>query len=152
MSPIRCPYCGAEDTEAAACEDGPIVCQSCGKAVELPAPGAACPEAGRDDRRWSAGPPEESARRWSDVAPPGDDESSSSISVSQSSILPRGEAPREDGSAQVSERHADNPYATALARRVRSPRSPLIWLLLVAALFLAALIAAAILARRFALW
>jgi len=90
----------------------------------LPAP-PPLSSGGRDDR-WSAGPPEDSANRWS-AQPPLGDESSSSESVSQTSILPR----RELGHAVL----------------VRRPVAPLVWALIVMAIFLAALIGAIALAR-----
>ncbi len=92
MSLIQCPYCGTQCT-AAETGGGSWVCGNCGKAIELPPaaagiPAPPLPAEGGDDR-WSEGPPEDSANRWSAQAPLGD-ESSSSESVSQTSILPRG--------------------------------------------------------------
>jgi hypothetical protein len=134
MSAIRCPYCGAECTDAGG--DSSRVCRACGRALEPPLPGssdAAPPPqtAGGGDDRWSEGPPEESAIRWSTQPPLGDD-SSSSESVSQTSILP-------DGSA-------DQPAF------VRQPTAPLVWALILLALFLAALIGAIVLARSIRHW
>ncbi len=83
------------------------------------------------DDRWSEGPPEDSANRWSAQAPLGD-ESSSSESVSQSSILPRGEL--------------EQPLL------VRRPAAPLVWALIVLVLFLAALIGVIVLARSIRPW
>lgn len=139
MIGIRCPYCGTANIEAAARDARSFVCMSCGKAVEPPLRGQSVvpppplPSEGRDDRRWSDGPPAESADRWSTVAPlGGGDDSSSSVSLSQSSILP------PDG--------AEEPPL------VRPPRSPLLWLLLVLVLFTAALIGVIMLARNVRPW
>ncbi len=137
MALIRCPYCGAASMEAAARDARSFVCQSCGRAVEGPTTGQRVippPAAGEihDNRRWSDGPPAESADRWSSVPPLGDDDSSSNVSVSQSSILPREDAVE--------------------APLVRPARSPLIWPLLVLALFLAALIGVVMLARSIKPW
>ena len=140
MSAIRCPYCGTQCPDAATRErepggDSSFVCRGCGKAVEPPMAGNHVPApppqnpGGKD--RWSEGPPEDSANRWSAQSPLGD-ESSSSESVSQSSILPGGEL----GEAAL----------------VRPPRSPLTWALIVLALFLAALIGATVLARSIRPW
>ena len=122
MGPIRCPYCGAANSEAAR-SDGSFVCQSCGRAVEPPpAVHSVVPPPGdfEDNRRWSDGPPEESAKRWSTIAPWGDDESTSSVSVSQSSILPR-EMPEEPA----------EPPSSGGESAPRAARSPLIWLLVI---------------------
>jgi HEAT repeat protein/uncharacterized Zn finger protein (UPF0148 family) len=136
MIPIRCPYCGAVSKEAAVRDDGSFICSSCGKAVEPPPmPPPAPSESSRDNSRWSDGPTEESASRWSNVAPLGDDESSSSISTSQSSILPRNE--RDAG---------DN----AIPRP--PPQSPWLWPLVIVVLFLAALIGVVVLARHIKPW
>ena len=128
MAAIHCPYCGMQRADAATRErvpggDSSFVCPGCGKAVEPPLAGNSIPappqhNAGGDNR-WSEGPPEDSANRWS-VQPPLGDESSSSGSVSQSSILPTGEP--------------DQPLL------VRPARSPLVWALIVLVIFLAALI------------
>jgi len=141
MSAILCPYCGRQCTDAATRErvpggDSSFVCRGCGKAIEPPLRGnsAVAPppqNAGGSNDRWSEGPPEESANRWSTQAPLGD-ESSSSESVSQTSILPRGEL--------------DQPAL------VRPPRSPLVWALIVLALFLAAMIGVIVLARSIRPW
>ena len=141
MSVIRCPYCGTQCTDAATRErvpggDSSFVCRSCGKAVEPPLAGNSVPppplqNLGRRSDRWSEGPPEASANRWSAQAPLGDD-SSSSESVSQTSILPRGESEQ--------------------AVLVRPPPSPLVWALIVLALFLAALIGVIVLARSIRPW
>ncbi len=138
MTPIRCPYCGAPSMEAAARNDGSFVCVSCGKAVEPPPARRppAPPDDAREGGRWSAGPPAESASRWSSVAPLGDDESSPSISASLSSILPRGE--------EEPRLHQNAPGRPAW--------SPLVWTLLVIAIFLAALIGVVILARNVKPW
>ncbi len=134
MSAPRCPFCGTPSPDAAAREqvpggDSSFICRNCGKAVEPPVAGKAAPappqNAGSSDR-WSAGPPEESANRWSTQAPLGD-ESSSSESVSQSSILPDGDL--------------EPPLL------VRPPAAPLTWALIVLAIFLAALIGVIVLAR-----
>jgi hypothetical protein len=131
MSAIRCPYCGAE------CSGDPsLVCRNCGKAVERPlgGSGAAAPPSqlsGGGSDRWSEGPPEESANRWSAQPPLGDD-SSSSESVSQTSILPDGDLEQP-----------------AL---VRPARSPLVWALIMLAVFLAALIGVIVLARTIRPW
>jgi HEAT repeat protein len=138
MSSIHCPYCGAANTETAARNDGSFVCQNCGKAVEPP-PVVPPPAPGNvpDNRRWSDGPPEESASRWSTVGPWGDDESTSSVSASQSSILPRDEA------AEVS---GEQPPL------IQPARSPLVWLLVILVLFIVILCCAIMLARSIRPW
>jgi HEAT repeat protein len=135
MGSIHCPYCGAANTEAAR-SDGSFICRSCGKAVEPP-PVVPPPAPGElsDDRRWSDGPPEESAQRWSTIGPWGDDESTSSVSVSQSSILPR-----------------DTPEEPAEVPLIRPARSPLAWLLVILLLFVVLLIGAIVLARSIRPW
>lgn len=141
MNPIRCPYCGAASMEAAARDDGSFLCTGCGRAVEPPPRRTDL----RDDRRWASGPTEESASRWSSVPPLGDEESSSSFSASQSSILPRTELEERDEAGPAGGSRAD-------ARQAASSRSPLVWLLLTAVLFLAAMIGAVIVARRVKPW
>jgi HEAT repeat protein len=146
MGPIRCPYCGAANTEDAARSDGSFVCQSCGKAVEPPPAvhGVVPPPIAddiEDNRRWSDGPPEESANRWSTIAPWGDDDSTSSVSVSQSSILPR-DAPEEPAEPQ-----SDHGAAAA-----KPARSPLAWLLVILVLFVVLVIGAIFLAQRIRPW
>jgi HEAT repeat protein len=138
MTQIRCPHCGAAGTEAS--RDDRFICPSCGKAVEPPprqqvVPPPIAASENRDNRRWSDGPPEASANRWSMVAPLGDEESSASISVSQSSILPP---------------HAEIP--TDEPSPVRPARSPLVWPLAGLAVFLAILIAVVFVARRVKPW
>jgi len=133
MSLIQCPYCGTQCT-AAETGGGSWVCGNCGKAIELPPaaagiPAPPLPAEGGDDR-WSEGPPEDSANRWSAQAPLGD-ESSSNESVSQTSILPRG---------------------AEEAVLVRRPRSPLAWTLVLLAVFLAALCGVVVLARSIRPW
>ncbi len=149
MTRICCPYCGAASTEAAR-SDGSFVCQSCGKAVEppptrqpvVPPPIANAPQGGGgDSHRWSAGPPEESAKRWSTIAPCDDDESISSVSVSQSSILPR-EGP---------ETPAEFPPSDS-GDAARPARSPLVWLLVILVLFVLMLIGGIMLARSIRPW
>jgi HEAT repeat protein len=141
MSSIHCPYCGLANTEGAARNDGSFVCQSCGKAVEpppvVPPPPAPSDLPGdlRDRRRWSDGPPEESANRWSMVGPWGDDESSSSVSVSQTSILPR-----------------DTPEKAAEPPLIKPARSPVVWLLVILVLFVALLAGAIMLAKSIRPW
>ena len=95
----------------------------------IPPPPLQTPGSASD--RWSEGPPADSANRWSAQSPLGD-ESSSSESVSQSSILPGGEL-----------------QEPAL---VRPARSPLVWALIVLALFLAALIGVIVLAHSIRPW
>ena len=146
MSAIRCPYCGTQCTDAAGHPragypragggDSAFVCRSCGKAVEPPLTGnsesAPPPQnSGGGNDRWSEGPPEESANRWL-AQPPLGDESSSSESVSQTSILPHDEL--------------------AQPVVVRPPTTPLVWFLIVLALFLAALIGVTVLARSIRPW
>ncbi len=134
MSAIRCPYCGAQGTaaarERAPGDDSSWVCSGCGRAVEPPFTGNSIPpplkNAGSDDDRWADGPPEASAQRWSAQSPLGD-ESSSSESVSQTSILPR--------------------VTMEQPVLVHRPSTPLAWALMALAVFLAALIGAIILAR-----
>ena len=134
MSLIHCPFCGTQCSGAEA-GGGSWVCGNCGKAIELPLAGAGIPApplpSEGSDERWSEGPPEDSANRWSAQAPFGD-ESSSSESLSQSSILPRGVAEE--------------------AVLVRRPRSPLAWTLVVLAVFLAALCGVVVLARSIRPW
>ncbi len=86
---------------------------------------------GSGDDRWSEGPPEASAKRWS-AQPPLGDENSSSESVSQTSILPHGEL--------------EQPVL------VRRSVSPLIWALIGLVVFLAALIGVIHLARSIRPW
>ncbi len=135
MSALRCPYCGVECTDATVRADSSFDCPSCGKVVESPASGgsnAATPQgSGAGSNRWSEGPPEVSASRWSAQPPLGDD-SSSSESVSQSSILP--------------EADLEQPV------QVRQPVAPLVWALIVLALFLAALIGVIVVARSIRPW
>ena len=136
-----CPYCGLQSTEAATGERisggaSSFVCRGCGKAVEPPLAGHSMPapppqNSGSSSDRWSEGPPAESANRWS-AQPPLGDESSSSESVSQSSILPDNEA--------------EEPLL------VRPARSPLLWSLIVLVVFLAALIGVIFLARAIRPW
>ena len=139
MSAIRCPYCGAQDPDAATREREPggdpsFICRHCGKAVEPPMAGGSVPapppSSGGNDR-WSEGPPEDSANRWSSQPPLGDD-SSSSESLSQTSILPGGELEP--------------------AVLVRRPVAPLVWALVALALFLAAMIGVIVLARSIRPW
>ncbi len=85
----------------------------------------------KNDDRWSEGPPEESAQRWSALPPLGDD-SSSSESVSQSSILPYGEL--------------DQPVL------VRRPVGALTWALIALVILLAVLIGVVVLARAMRPW
>jgi len=113
-----------------------LVCRECGKAIEpppsangIPAPPTQATSGSND--RWSEGPPEDSANRWS-AQPPLGEESSSSESVSQTSILPMG-----------------GPAQPAL---VRPPRTSLAWALIVLAVFLAALIGVVVLARSIRPW
>ena len=129
MAAIHCPYCGMQCPDAALHRGGgSFVCPNCGKAVEPPLGGSripAPPPRTSGDDRWSEGPPEASANRWSTQPPLGED-SSSSEAVSQSAILPGGAA------------------EPAL---VRPARSPLVWALIVLAVFLTALIGVIVLAR-----
>jgi HEAT repeat protein len=116
--------------------DSPLFCPGCGKALEPPLAGSSIPapprqSPGGPDDRWSEGPPEVSANRWSAQPPLGDD-SSSSESVSQTSILPRGEL--------------EQPV------HVRRPVSPLVWALIVLVVFLAALIGVTVVARSMRPW
>ncbi len=141
MSAIVCPFCGMQCTDAATRErvpggDSSFVCRGCGKAVEPPLAGKSVPapplqNPGGASDRWSDGPPEASANRWSAQPPLGDD-SSSSESVSQTSILPRGESDQ--------------------AVPVRPTTAPLVWALILLALFLAALIGVIVLARAIRPW
>ncbi|MGO8691097.1 MAG: hypothetical protein ACLQLG_15865, partial [Thermoguttaceae bacterium] len=75
MSAIRCPYCGTQCTDAAVRGDLSFVCHGCGKAVEPPLAGNSVPpplqNSAGGDNRWSEGPPEESAQRWSAQSPLG---------------------------------------------------------------------------------
>ena len=123
---------------SAAGDSSSFVCRNCGKAVEPPLAGGSIPPppqaTGGGDDRWSEGPPEASANRWSAQAPLGD-ESSSSESVSQTSILPEGELHQPASRASpslavglgvdraggflggVDRRHCFGPLASALVRR-----------------------------------
>ncbi len=136
MPATRCPFCGTQCTDAAVRGDSSFVCRNCGKAVEPPMAGYSLPvpprqSSGGSNDRWSDGPPEDSANRWS-AQPPLGDESSSSESVSQTSILPHGDV--------------GQPVP------VRPARSPLVWALIVLALFLAAMIGVVLLARSMRPW
>ena len=141
MSALRCPYCGTQRPDAATRErvpdgDPSFICRNCGKAVEPPQGGSNVPAppqgpGGGAANRWSDVPPDAASNRWS-VHPPLDDESSSSESVSQSSILPDVEL---------------DPPAL-----VRPPPSPLFWALIVLVFFLAALIGVIFLARALRPW
>ncbi len=135
MPAFHCPYCGMQSPDAPTGGGSSFVCPNCGKAVEPPLTENGVPppplQNANGNDRWSAGPPEDSANRWSAQPPLGDD-SSSSESVSQSSILPGSEL----GEAAL----------------VRPARSPLLWALIVLAIFLAALIGVVVLARWIRPW
>jgi HEAT repeat protein len=140
MTSIRCPYCGAANTEVAARDDCSFVCQSCGQAVEPPPAGLPVvpppPPSNRPDNPcWSDGPPAESADRWSTVAPLGGDDSSSSVSISQNSILP-----------------PDPEVAKPEPPLVRPARSPLVWPLVILVVFLATLIGVIFVAQKIRPW
>ena len=147
MIGIRCPYCGAANIEAAARDARSFICTSCGKAVEPPTrsasalPGhevvpppnrsASAPTPPPRSECWSDGPPAESANRWSEVPPLGHDDSSPSLSVSQTSLLPN---------------------ETAEPPLVRPARSPLVWLIVILLAFSAALVGVIVLARSLKPW
>jgi hypothetical protein len=125
MPATRCPHCGKTCPDAEIEAGSTYLCGGCGRAISgnLPAP----PQSARSaSDRWSEGPPEASANRWSAEAPLGDD-SSSSESVSQTSILP----------------------SSDFVKPVVVPprRSPPLWTLIVVALFLVVLIGLVVLAR-----
>jgi hypothetical protein len=137
MSVIRCPNCGKTFPAAEIRAGQSFLCRGCGTAIAPPAGGdglpvTSSPGPGSGDNRWSEGPPEESASRWSAESPLGDD-SFSSDSVSQTSILPEIRLDRSDQTEQ--------PVV------VPPRRSRLVWVLLAFALFLVALIGMAVWAR-----
>ncbi len=118
------PFCPYCGTQCTAVGETSFRCSGCGKTVEPPS------SSGGEDR-WSEGPPADSANRWSAQPPLGED-STSSESVSQGSFLPG------DKNGQ--------------AAFVRPPASPLVWALVVLAIFLASMIGVIMLARSIRPW